>query len=362
MRVYLILSLVISGVWGGDIASVHAAKFNSQEKFLDARAPLAPDQDTLLKRAFFNYLMNRPEALYKCVKSLIEGTRFSDLRKTPELFDVFKLLRTRTLKPTAEMSLPFTNDPGMFSEICPTVYGVCQGITNLDRKLAMLIYYDPKNSTGQSVPPAESPDARFAYYEKLITQVMKGNPVVLPGYKNLRTFGSDPMGSRILREAAMKLWASENATLPSITQVLQGIKHTVSKKEVKDLYLHLDERVKLHYPPIIYIARSPKEAGKKWIHVLQVISITQKNKDGSYKIRVKDPNYYQIDSRLRDIHIDGSGNAIYDESPLTEIDLVPGDDQEIARFLVNTLQFCRENPEFCTIPEVSPKVGKTKKK
>ncbi|MCM0607208.1 MAG: hypothetical protein KA715_14050 [Xanthomonadaceae bacterium] len=286
-------------------------------------------------------------------------TRFSDLKKKPELFEIFMLLRSRTLSPTPEMSLPFINDAASFAEICPVKYGVCQGITNLDRKLAMLIYYDPKNVSNQPLPPVDNPEARFTYFESVIAQVMRGKPMVVAGYGNLLSFAQDPVGRRVLIEAAMKLWASENATLPSITQVLQAIKHTVSKKEVSELHTRLSERIALNYSPIIYLARSPQEAKQKWIHVLQVISVTAKDpKNGSYRIQVKDPNFYAVQDRIRFIEMDGKGKATYGNAPLTEIDIAPGDDLEIARFLVNTIQFCRDNPIFCTIPGTPPSLMK----
>lgn len=346
------LGLVLVGVLAlnAGISGSQNARANEEiQKFLQARKPLASSQKILLAKAFFTYLMSRPWAAIRCVSNFVTDSNYGSLNDDPQNFEVFKLLRERTIKPSAEHSFNFTNSDSSFSPVCSLNLGVCQGMTNMDRRANMLVYYDPENTEGQSVPT--DPKKLFRFYENKINQVRNGEPVIIPGFRNLKEMSEDAVMGRVLREAVVKVWAKENATLPGIMTVLASIKGTFSKEEARDLYNDLKERVALHYNPIVFLSRSEKEAGRKWIHVLPVHELTEKDANGNYRIGIKDPNRSPTTSY---IEVTGEGQASYSGSPLVEVDIMPGDDLEIAQMLTATMEFCKDHPRFCTETEQSP--------
>ncbi|MBL7714061.1 MAG: hypothetical protein JNL01_01250 [Bdellovibrionales bacterium] len=323
------------------------------EKFLKARKPLASSQKVLLAIGFAKYLLNRPWAAIRCAGSLLSDSNYGSLTDNPEVFEIFKLLRSRTIKPSAEHSFNFTNSDSSFSPICDLTLGVCQGMTNLDRRLNMLVYYDPENTLAQKVPT--EPKKLFRFYEDLIQKTREGKPVVVPGFNNLMEMSQHPVMGRVLREAVVKTWASENATLPGILTVLTSIRGSFSAKEAKDLHDDLKQRVARHYNPIIYLSKSLSSARRKWIHILPVHAVSDKAEDGSYQVSIKDPN--RSPSHNEDfLTITKEGKATFGGSELVEVDIMPGDDSEIAQFLTSTIEFCKDErtKRFCVETPESP--------
>ena len=337
------------------------------DHFISNKKPLAKNQDILLTRQFFKYLLGLPLEAWRCSVALYKKQTLPQLAENREVFEIFKLLRKRN--DDRESNFDFENHGGDFETVCDTKHGVCQGLTNLDRRMNMLAYYDPANKLRAAVPPESSPEERFKYYEKLVWNIRNDKPTVIPGFENLLHFSRDRIGRRVLLEAAVKTWASENATVGGITQVLNGIHGTIDPGEATDLVKRLQVRLSLNYNPIIYLAASYKPDRKKvrhkWIHVMQVIKISQ-NKDVT-EVTLKDPNYplrakvwtqtpsgeweestdfVDLD-RLGVLEISKDGKMKYGEQALSEVDIMPGDDIEISRFLVNTIEFCKKNPSVC---------------
>lgn len=313
-------------------------------EFLDARKPLAKSQAVLIRKQVFSYLLARPWHALKCAGLFLTGNNYAALAKDPENFEILKLMRHQSGMPTAENSFNFTNGDAGFDPICDVEYGVCQGMTNLDRRINVLGHFDPENRSKIKVPTA--PKKRFEFYEKLVRRMAASEPTIIPGFANLQQFSADPVGARVLREMSLKIWAKENTTLPVIAKVLASVRNHLTRQEVRDLHAELSERLARHYNPIVYLSKPIEVTHSKWIHVMQVYKIDPKDTAGSYKIYLKDPNY-NSPNNLKEALVTGEGRATFENSELSDIGLMPGDDSEIAEFIYSSMDFCKKNPSFC---------------
>jgi len=322
-----------------------------QDHFVKNKKPLAKHQDVLLTQQFFKHLMSIPWYVINCARALMKGETFSQLTEEPYRFELFNILHDRNHQ--HGFNLNFANHGDEINTVCPNKHGVCQGLTNLDRRMNMLAYYDPKNILMAKIPSKTQPKEKFKFYEERVNLIRKGKPAIIPGFEDLLEFSSDPIGAKVLQEAVVKTWASENATISVVTQVLSAAHGNVADTEgvnlgvgTAELYKKLKARLSLHYNPIVYLTVGLPVNDGKWIHVMQVLDVAPVGTDGSFKITFKDPNM-QIDWRKQTLDVDAKGHAEYLGLPIGKIDLMPGDDMEIAQFLINTQKFCLRYPIFC---------------
>ncbi len=280
--------------------------------------------------------------------------KYSTLYKTlsESDFDVFES-RTFRHAPNLDFSLAFENHNMGFEDakIKNDQYGFCLGVTTELRKFNLLAFYDSENKFGAKVPNKETHYEEWLdFYKDLIDDVMRNRPVIIPGFKGLNEFsGTEGIKDYMVRHV-MNQWATKNATLYSgLYQMLWGVKRNYSKREADKLYYEVKERIERKYPPRLFLSKKNFDQplfGGQYIHIMQAFEITEMKADGSYKIGVWHINN-KWDKATYYIEVRANGTAWMEWRDLGELDIVPGDDAEIAEMVKNLTPFCQDKPELC---------------
>ncbi len=245
--------------------------------------------------------------------------------------------------PSKEWSLPIYNNGSDLSEVIKSEFGFCAGFTAALRKLNMMAFFDPSNSTAQKIPV--TPAEKIAFYQTKIDEMMSNRMTVIPGYNNVYEFVSDPTLSLHFKKHIVKQW--ENININVLQGAIGGMGSTKKKPTLKDMQKvqqNLFKKVSYGYNPIVYLSKYNdqflnskvwQENAKKsyanfkdvfkfaikeskevnetlsafgefaedlkktlqpdtshfWIHVLQVYEVSPLDKDGSFYFKVWDINY-----------------------------------------------------------------------
>lgn len=331
------------------------------------------EESPYTQREFFKTYF--PLYAYKKVKRLtaveVLSTYFSYKASfEKEAFDIFKIFQDKR-EPKIENDLSFENDSYDFSSLLDAQYGVCMGVSSVIRKFNMLAYFDINNQDGRDVPLRHENEKKWrAYYEGLIDRVMNNMPTIIPGFYDLEDLSSHGNFYTYLQKHSLDQWALNNLTLRGgLREMLGGlIKNRFSKKKGLRLYRQLRKRLSLHYNPKVYLTQplrtsdAQKPDGMEdleiWIHVMQVYSLSEMKKDGSYTVSLWDPNYPASHPGARAmVDINSQGKALYyhkdlgdGKEELSDIDIYKYDDAEIAEILINYKKFCSETPK----PRICP--------
>lgn len=270
-----------------------------------------------------------------------------------KLFQIFQNKRA----PKIENDLAFENDPIDFSNLIVDDLGVCMGVTSVIRKFNMLAHFDPQNTFKAKVPIRQTHEKEWiAFYQKLIDKVMSNIPTVIPYFHDLEEISSYGNFYTYLQRHSLDQWALNNMTIQAgAAQMLLGVKTVFNKIDGYFLYSTLKKRLNRYYNPKVFLAQ-PGSFNKKediWIHVMQVYDLTPMNRDGSYQIKLWDPNFpanHELSKAVVDITKDGKA-LFHDEdgtlTKLSAIDLYKWDDAEIAEILLNYQPFCKKYPTIC---------------
>lgn len=259
--------------------------------------------------------------------------------------------------PTQANYFPFVNNKSDFEDLITESFGLCSGITYLLRKFNTLAYFDPENKFKEIIPERAYKDAWYQFYRKKIDSVMNLQPTIIPGFKDLNDFSHSKLNS-YLRKTVIQQWLINNTSISGLIQ-LTGVKKTISIEQTTKLHAQLIKRLSFNYNPIIYLAKPKTNAVNplvsppndnvidrdKWIHVLQVMRVSNLRPDGSYEIAVLDINNSDAISAEVIVSVrveDGVAKAIWtaDYTELSAIALVPSDDREIAQMVKNQLDWC----------------------
>jgi hypothetical protein len=305
-----------------------------------------PAQRTLLEKYLPYNILRAPilEARHIKYTSLYQAS-------SEAAFDVFKS-RVPRHTPNLDFSLAFENHNMGFenAEKKNDQYGFCLGVTTQLRKMNLLAFYDPENKYGASVPDKKDHGAWLSFYKSLIDKVMSNKPVIIPGFSGLNEFSGTPGIKEYMVLHVLNQWATKNATLYSgFHQMLWGVKRKYSKAEAETLYHDVKARIDRHYPPRLFLSKKNYDKplfGAQYIHIMQAFEISKKKEDGSYKIGVWHINN-KWDKATYHIEVRADGTAWMEWRDLGELDLVPGDDAEIAEMMRNLSPFCKDKPELC---------------
>lgn len=334
------LALVCAFVTLASPCTTRAEELPEVVEYLRSRKPLDDDQRDFLKKYIWRYIWRAPFRGWDLIENLNRGDTFRQLKKDRERLEILEKLRDRSGEPLESTALQFTNSYSDFAPVLPLHDGACYGTTELIRRLNLLAIYDPENRSGTAVPPRNQPAKLFAFFVNQLEKIGKNEPAVFPGYANLKELSSDPLLKRALIERAAIFWAEKNARFGALFEMLNSPNGNLTETELKRVHAQLTERLALRYNPVIFIAKPIKE----WIHVLQVYAITERRSDGSYEISVWDPNS-RYPYNKGTIRVTRAG-ATYGGT-LTEIELVPGDDREIAEITGSLKRFCARNETLC---------------
>ena len=305
-----------------------------------------PAQRTLLAKYLpYNFLM-APVIEARHIKYTSLYQAYSE-----SAFDVFKSRFSRHT-PNLDFSLAFENHNMGFenAEKKNDQYGFCLGVTTELRKMNLLAFYDPENKYGANVPDKKDKKAWLAFYQGLIDKVMSNKPVIIPGFSGLNEFSGTEGIKDYMILHVLNQWATKNATLYSgLHQMLWGVKREYSKAEADTLYDEVKARIDRHYPPRLFLSKKNYDKplfGAQYIHIMQAFEISEKKPDGSYQIGVWHINN-KWDKATYHIQVKPDGTAWMEWRDLGELDIVPGDDAEIAEMVKNLSPFCKDKPELC---------------
>lgn len=306
-----------------------------------------PAQRTLLEKYLPYNTLRAPITEARQIK-------YNSIYQTLDSHD-FEVFQSRVFRhtPNYEFSLAFENHNMGFEDAKKKndQYGFCLGVTTELRKMNLLAFYDPENKYGADVPDKKTHfNEWLAYYKKLIDDVMVNKPVIIPHFSNLHELSGTPGIKEYMVLHVMNQWASKNASLYSgLYEMLLGVKRSYSKREANKLYHDLKKRIARHYPPRLFLSKKNyKEPlfGAQYIHIMQAFDITEMREDGSYEIGVWHINN-KWDKATYYIKVKADGTAWMEWRDLGELDIVPGDDAEIAEMVKNLRPFCKIHSELC---------------
>ena len=275
-------------------------------------------------------------------------------------FDIFKIFKDKRA-PKIENDLSFENDEIDFSNLLVSNLGVCMGVTSVIRKFNMLAHFDPQNKMGAKYPIRQIDEkAWFKYFQSLIDRVMANIPTVFPEFANLEELSMYGNFYTYLQRHSLDQWALNNLSLRAgIGEMLFSIKNRFTRYKARTLHRDLKARLARHYNPKVFLSKPGKFSKSEdiWIHVMKVYKISARNKDGSYRIHLWDPNFpvsHELSKAIVDITADGKA-IFHDEdnkkAKLSMIDLYKWDDAEIALILKNYKHFCSQakHKEICQV-------------
>ncbi len=326
--------------------------FLSQPSYAEESAPL-PTQFQIATQGIANFFWDIPVSMTHNFLSFLGMDDFNFLvhhhyqNPVSSPFRVFLGNQHKRL-PTQDDYFPFVNLPEDFDDLLEVQYGLCSGVAAMHRRFNMLAYYDPENLFNQPVPSKETHYlAWYKFYQDKINQIARLQPTIIPGFRNLAEFSESELNTYI-RKVVVNEWVHLNINLSGLVQ-LRGIRKNFHQRDATRLYDTIKKRLSLGYNPIIYLAMPGdyKGGAENWIHVLQVTSLSEMQKDGGYSFRVTDINEYDVRSADREviIHYDQEEQNpkaiwVHDFSELSAVYLVPTDDREVTQMVKNKLEWC----------------------
>ena len=309
------------------------------------------------KRAIPAYLKSLPKFGMDNLLSLAKLGNFDLLKLEAETnpsrsaFRMFNFAQSRRV-PGNDWIFPFSNsDEEGFEDIVNIEFGMCAGFTLLLRKMNMLAFYDPENLEMQSVPDRiKKPKEWLKFMHSKVDDIVDLHMAIIPSFKNLKEFSSDPEIGHYLRTKILHEWKTANVNLFQGTQAILGAtKQSLSETERAKTYTYLESRLNLGYNPTVYLVRHADTfaSSEQWIHVVQVTGIQPKAKDGSYKIQIWDvnsslPSYADVSITVR-----ADGQINYAGMMLGNIIPLKWDDLEISYMIKNNIDFCIDRPDLC---------------
>jgi hypothetical protein len=266
-------------------------------------------------------------------------------------FRIFDFAQNR-IQPSREWSLSFQNNSYQFIEQIDVEWGLCAGVTYLQRRMNMLVHYDFENKWAQSVPDQTvNREMYINYLKSKIDEVMNLKMTIVPGFHNLYELSSVPEIKTYLKEKVVELWQTENIDI--LQGVKQGLlatkKENLSPAEMTTLYENLNTRLNLGYSPIVYLLQHsdhPFKPEGQWIHTLAITRLSKRYRSGGFTFHVWDINEAgeYADSKVI-IHKDG--HPYYEGRKLGDVELLQWDDLEIAKSIENNVEFCNLHEGIC---------------
>ncbi len=219
-------------------------------------------------------------------------------------------------------------------------------MTYIMRKFHLLAYFDFRNQFDQKVPSKVDSKEWIKYYKKLINQVYKLKPVIIPHFRGLHDLTNHPVLGRYIKKLVLAQWIQKNVSLKGFIQLKSTTAPKMSKSAVKTLYKQLKTRLSYNYNPIVYLSKRSQKIFDEdsWIHVLNVFDISL-NKD-HFSISLWDTNSTNMKYVSKTVKIYSNGKISGDFSDLIGIHLYPEDDREIAQIVFNKSEWCTKSKKI----------------
>ena len=318
--------------------------------------PSVPTQTQVAKQGVAAYFKSLPKHAYDHLVNFAGMGDFELLKHEAEqgnsAFTMFNFAQERRI-PSKEWSFNFgASDHSGFKKVVKVEQGLCADFTVTLRKMNMLAFYDPKNIENQLVPSSkQEPEAWLDFMKSKIDDIMNLKMTIIPGFKNLRQFSTNPKIAHYLRTKIVSEWQATNINVyqGGIQAILGTRQKNFTATGAAKLHQHLKERLDLGYNPTVFLIQESEKlfTPDHWIHVLQVNGIEEMNADGSYVMRVWDINMKAPIYADEVAIMKADGTVSYQGRQLGNVVPLKWDDLEVSKMIKNNITFCAQRPDLC---------------
>lgn len=249
---------------------------------------LVPTQTEIVKNGIWHYFKNLPQTAPDKFLADMNMDNFNLFLRDPEIGHLAKISRHQSNEspfaliwganepkrfPKNENSFPFINASYDMADVIKSEFGFCAGFTVTLRQFNMLSYFDDQDIY-KTYPPnlVINSQAWFLFYKNLIDQIMRGEPVIIPHFKNLLEFSSHPQIGKYIKQTIVQAWVETNINVTTAWRLMRGTQRTFSAQKAQALLKYINFTLSLHYNPIVYASGKGATmwSSDQWIHVLQV--------------------------------------------------------------------------------------------
>jgi hypothetical protein len=294
-------------------------------------------------------------------------------KRYPELYESLRVTEGRRFAAPGNQLLTFNTEEDM-ANVAEKTVGFCYGHATTRVYLQRLALFDP-TSKFVKAPSAKhgSPEWVKFYYDRVFKLLTEEEPQVIPGYKNLEEFSSDPVVADWIRHAEARIWARRAAKIKNIWYRFnrQDMTREYSHRLVADLQDRLDAGMN----PIIMFNENPNKLVKGWkdsMHVVTVVNL-RKMENGKtaiiilddkkpcgasgkdcYDVLILNPNgrggkaFAYFDAwRWKNPKDHSEGAWDTGMGTVNNIMIVTENDRQYMRFAMNWADFCKKKPQIC---------------
>lgn len=191
--------------------------------------------------------------------------------------DSFRILEPslKRMEPKNENLLHFLNDEENFDDLHSRTLGYCWGQTTVLRNFNYLAIFDAENKAGADVPNrSKHPKKWLRFYRRLIRQVLRGNVAVIPGFKTLWDFTSDPTINLEMRKQTVKTWRKNAVRLEALPILLRSTNPSEMKpSEVNEVVSEIKKGLSMNQSPKIWFTHQDDWQS---VHVVPVYEIRER--------------------------------------------------------------------------------------
>ncbi len=252
--------------------------------------------------------------------------------------------------PSAANAFAIANTDAEYEYLSDFKFGICWSLTGTLRKFIMLAKFDP--NTEAPFDRLNDTENYLRYYASKIEKILAGEPVVIPGFRNLREFSSEPGIEYYLKSRMVTEWKTDIGT-SSVFRNFQFIPDVHIMERTMAAVRHLLQK---NIFPKIYITGK----GDRSFFVYQDKHVLMPYQTGADNLGhpityVWDPNFYGQNVRKYPTFIIKADKAYvtshFKEEEITELkglEFPPEEELETRTILSKTEKFCKKNPKWCT--------------
>ena len=284
----------------------------------------------------------------------------------PRGFEIFGVNQTQ-INPTSTTTAAFINREEEYKGIAKIEYGVCWGVTTMNRRFAQLAFFP--SVTSLTKPEDLLPDSvsrRKDWIKEIIRRVeyvMEGQAQIFPGIRNIRELTLIPEVERHLKVLTVKAWRNL-AIRPWDRKFFTDTTEPMTPDSRNALVEDLERRISRHELPKLMFTKqtSGKSFGVPyWIHTVLATGVKRLD-GGTIHIMVWDPDFYGEDypDVATSVEIRPDGSMLYRpwyrkndpewSDRLGQVFYAPENNSETLMIEKSLLKFCEKRSELCVIP------------
>lgn len=221
-----------------------------------------------------------------------EDSSSSRIVKNPKFFEKMNRFNGKDLN--IENTSTFVNSDYEYFGISDRKFGFCWGVSTLNRFFTYLSYYD----VSKEIQKTNDGKINLNFYQKIILDITSGKARLIPGFRNFRSFSSQPEIEMLLKLRAIDLWKERSVNFESV-KMFYGVNGYVEDKNFQYFIHRIQNRIRAgHLSKILFTSRNSHKVlgGNIDIHTVLVERI-EKADENTIKLFVWDPNFYGEDIR-----------------------------------------------------------------